>query len=61
MRFTLYSIELAKKPGIANTNEGYNTDKLPMEHQVWFIFLCIHFVNDLNEIKTDWMDWWINK
>ena len=34
MRFTLYPIEPAKESGTANTTEGYNTDKLPMEHQV---------------------------
>ena len=34
MRFTLYPIEPAKESGSANTTEGYNTDKLPMESQV---------------------------
>ena len=34
MRFTLYPIEPAKESGTANTTEGYNTDKLSMEHQV---------------------------
>ena len=33
-RFTLYLIEPAKKSGTINTTEGYNTDKLPMQHQV---------------------------
>ena len=32
--FTLYLIEPAKESGTANTNEGYNTDKLPTQHQV---------------------------
>ena len=34
IRFTLYHIEPVKKSGTANTTEGYNTDKLPMQHQV---------------------------
>ena len=34
MRFTLYPIEPNKESGTANTIEGYNTDKLAMEHQV---------------------------
>ena len=34
IRFTLYLIEPAKESGTTNTTEGYNTDKLSMEHQV---------------------------
>ena len=34
IKFTLYHIEPAKESGTANTTEGYNTDKLPMQHQV---------------------------
>ena len=39
IRFTLYPIEHAKESCTANTTEEYNTDKLPMEHQVGFILL----------------------
>ena len=34
MRFTLYPIEPTKESCAANTTEGYNTDKVSMEHQV---------------------------
>ena len=34
MKFTLYPIEPAKESCTANTTEGYNTDNLPMQHQV---------------------------
>ena len=34
IRFTSYPIEPAKESCTANTTEGYNTDKLSMQHQV---------------------------
>ena len=34
IRFTLYLIEPTKESCTANTTEEYNTDNLPMQHQV---------------------------
>ena len=34
IRFTLCRIEPAKESCTSNTTEGYNTDNLPMQHQV---------------------------